>query len=66
MSMDWTALDFYPWVLATLMSLHCIIGMIAAIVARKQGRPFVPWIFLGLLGGSIALTVVLVKPPNIK
>jgi hypothetical protein len=62
--MDWIAGVSYPWVLATLMILHCIIGMTAAIAAQKQGRPFGPWIAWGLLGGSVALIAVLVKPPS--
>lgn len=47
-----------------LMGLHCIIGLTAALLARQQGRPFLPWIFWGLLGGTIALIAAIVRPVN--
>jgi hypothetical protein len=67
MLIDRIAWGFHSWTLfAVLMGLHCVIGMAAAIAAYNQGRPFGPWVFWGLLGGSVALTVVLLTPPKTK
>ena len=46
----------------SLMILHCIIGVIAAIVAQRRGLSFRRWIWIGLLGGTIALIAVLRSP----
>ncbi len=46
-----------------LMILHCMIGTVAAWVAYRQGRPLRAWLGWGLLGGTLALVVVLVTAP---
>lgn len=52
--------------IAALMAiLHCITGFAAALLARKQGRPFGPWLFWGLVGGTVALIAVLATPKRI-
>ncbi len=45
-----------------LMTLHCIIGVMAAIVAQQRGLSFRRWIWIGLLGGTIALIAALRTP----
>ena len=48
-----------------LMVLHCVIGVAAAIVAQQRGLSFRRWIWIGLLGGTIALIAALRKPSNL-
>lgn len=45
-----------------LATMHCIIGLIAAIAAKRRGLNFRRWLGLGLLGGTIALIAVLRQP----
>jgi hypothetical protein len=42
-----------------LFTLHCLIGLGAALVAQQKGLSFRRWIWVGLLGGSIALIAIL-------
>ncbi|HBS71432.1 MAG TPA: hypothetical protein DEP38_26610 [Cyanobacteria bacterium UBA9226] len=44
-----------------LLGLHCLIGITAAIVARKKGLNFQLWLILGLIGGTVALVAALLK-----
>jgi hypothetical protein len=48
----------------TLMSLYCVIGVIAAITAHQRGLSFQRWIWIGLLGGTIALIAALKTSPK--
>jgi hypothetical protein len=45
-----------------LMILHCVIGIAAAVVAMQRGLSFRRWIWIGLLGGTIALIAALRTP----
>jgi uncharacterized membrane protein len=45
-----------------LMLLHCIIGLLAAIVAEQKGRSFLLWLFIGLIGGTFGLISALFLP----
>ncbi len=38
-----------------LMLLHCLIGLMAGIVADTKGYSFLNWLIIGLIGGTIAL-----------
>ena len=42
-----------PWFL--LLSIHCLIGAIAAIVAQQKGYRLEKWLLYGLIGGTISL-----------
>jgi hypothetical protein len=55
-----------PWmpIGLSLMVLHCMIGVIAAISAHQRGLSFQRWIWIGLLGGTIALIAALMLPPK--
>jgi hypothetical protein len=45
-----------------LMVLHCVIGTAAAFVAQQRGLSFRRWIWIGLLGGTLALIAALRSP----
>lgn len=52
-----------------MLNLHCLIGGVAAVIARRQGRSLGLWLILGLIGGTVALIAVLLmkeKKPNSK
>ena len=50
-----------------LLSLHCLIGGIAAIIAQQKGYRLGTWLILGLVGGTVALIVALwMKTKEIK
>lgn len=49
-------------ILSLLFGLHCVIGIIAAIIAQNKGLNFRRWLILGLIGGTVALIAVLVNP----
>lgn len=42
-------------VFSLMMVLHCIIGSVAALVARRKGLNFGLWLVLGWIGGTVAL-----------
>ncbi|MGK7873343.1 MAG: hypothetical protein AB4426_08520 [Xenococcaceae cyanobacterium] len=42
-----------------LFSAHCLIGVIAAVVAQQKGYSLGRWIILGLMGGTVALVFAL-------
>jgi hypothetical protein len=48
-----------------LMILHCVIGVMAAVVAQQRGLSFRRWIWIGLLGGTIALIAALRSPSKL-
>lgn len=45
-----------------LFTLHCLIGIGAAIAARRKGLDGKRWLVLGLIGGTVALVAVWFKP----
>ena len=49
-----------------LFNFHCLIGGIAAVVSNRKGYALVPWLFWGLLGGTLALIVALRLKPRPK
>lgn len=54
-------------ILYLMLNLHCLIGGIAAVIARRQGRNLGVWLIIGLIGGTFALIAVLLmkdKKPN--
>ena len=50
-----------------LAFLHCLIGGIAALVARQKGYNFRRWLLYGLIGGSAGLAIALfwLKPQTL-
>jgi hypothetical protein len=46
------------WYLLPL-TLHCLIGITAAIVAYQKGLNLKRWIFIGIIGGTPALIAAL-------
>lgn len=60
-TMNQLLFDYRVWILA---SLHCAIGVIAALVARRKGYSFQRWLGLGLIGGTPTLFLALWKPPH--
>jgi hypothetical protein len=45
-----------------LLNLHCLIGGVAAAIARAKGRRLGVWLVLGLIGGTAALIAALFLP----
>lgn len=45
-----------------LMTLHCVIGTAAALVAKRRGLNFRLWLGLGWLGGTLALIAAFLVP----
>ena len=41
--------------------LHCLIGLIAAIIAKNKGYKFPRWLIFGLIGGTPILILALSK-----
>ncbi len=42
-----------------LLTFHCLIGVVAAVLARRKGYSLGLWIVLGLIGGTAALIAAL-------
>jgi hypothetical protein len=42
-----------------LLTLHCAIGVAAAIAAQRKGFPYGVWLVWGLIGGTAALVMAL-------
>ncbi len=42
-----------------LLTFHCLIGIVAAVIARRKGRSLSLWLILGLIGGTAALIAAL-------
>ncbi len=53
----------YPQVYI-LFTLHCIVGIIAAIVAQRKGFNRERWLIWGLIGGTAALVAALTTKRN--
>ncbi|MGA7935808.1 MAG: hypothetical protein WCA35_19815 [Kovacikia sp.] len=49
--------------LYVLLSVHCLNGVIAAIVAQAKGRNLSKWLALGLIGGTITLVAAIALSP---
>jgi len=47
-----------------LLGLHCIMGAIASLVARRKGLNFRLWLILRLIGSTAALVAALITKPN--
>ncbi len=45
---------------------HCLIGIIAAIIAKRKGYNFPLWLLFGLIGGTPILILALLKKNLIK
>jgi hypothetical protein len=52
-----------PMALYLALNLHCLIGGIAAVVAARKGRRLVPWLLIGLVGGTVALVAAIALKP---
>ncbi len=44
-----------------MLTLHCIIGLLAAMIADRKGFNLNRWLLWGLIGGTVALVTVLWK-----
>lgn len=53
----------YPTVYV-LFTLHCIVGIVAAIVAQRKGFHRGRWLVWGLIGGTAALVAALATKRN--
>ena len=42
-----------------LLTFHCLIGVVAAVLARRKGYSLGLWIVLGLIGGTATLIAAL-------
>ena len=45
--------------LCVLLLLHCLMGLLAAIVAQRKGLSFKRWLMWGLIGGTASLAIAL-------
>lgn len=45
-----------------LTVLHCAVGTAAGLVAKRKGKNFPLWLFLGLIGGTFALIAAFLVP----
>lgn len=48
-----------------LLTLHCLIGIGAAIVAQRKGFNTQFWLVIGLIGGTAALAVALLATSKV-
>ena len=46
--------------LYSLLFFHCLIGGIAALVAKQKGYNFWLWLTLGFIGGTFAFVIIIV------
>ncbi len=53
--------DYRVWLLA---SLHCFMGVMAALVSWRKGYSFRRWLGWGLLGGTPTLIFALGRSPH--
>lgn len=56
-------LDLQP-ILLTLLSIHCVMGILAAIVAQRKGKSFRQWLIWGLIGGTPTLLIAIFRPDH--
>lgn len=47
-----------------LFFFHCLIGSIAALIAKQKGRRFNRWLILGLIGGTPIFFIALWMKPE--
>jgi hypothetical protein len=45
-----------------LLLAHCLIGLVAALIAQRKGYDLGIWILWGTVGGTVALVDVLRRP----
>jgi hypothetical protein len=56
--------DFDPHTLIIPLTLHCLIGLVAAGVAYRKGRRLGRWVALGLVAGTPAFIAALFLSPQ--
>jgi hypothetical protein len=59
---------FWPAVLGAGI-LHCLVGLIAAVIAHRKGYSLRRWLAWGLLGGTPSLVLALrlpLRPPSVS
>lgn len=47
-----------------LLFLHCLMGGVAALVARQKGYNYSRWLMIGLIGGTPAFAIALWLKPQ--
>ena len=52
-------LQIDPGLALFLLFFHCLIGGIAALIAKQKGRSYGRWLILGLIGGTVVLIAAL-------
>ncbi len=53
------------WGLVLILSfLHCLMGSVAALIARQKGYRYRRWLILGLIGGTPIFAVALWLKPQ--
>jgi uncharacterized membrane protein len=57
--------DSINWGLVLIVSfLHCLIGSIAALIARQKGYDYHRWLLFGLIGGTAVFAIALWLKPQ--
>lgn len=56
-------LELDPGLTLFLLFFHCLIGSIAALVAKQKGRRFNRWLLFGLMGGTPVFLITLWMKP---
>jgi uncharacterized membrane protein len=57
--------DSINWGLVLIVSfLHCLIGSIAALIARQKGYHYRRWLLFGLIGGTAVFAIALWLKPQ--
>ncbi|MEB3280633.1 MAG: hypothetical protein VKK42_17105 [Lyngbya sp.] len=52
-----------PGLTLFLLFFHCLMGGIAALIAKQKGRRFNRWLIIGLIGGTpVFFTALWIKP----
>lgn len=45
-----------------MMGVHCLMGLVAALIAYRKGGDLGRWFLWGMIGGTLALVTALRKP----
>ena len=57
--------DSINWGLVLILSfLHCLIGSVAALIARQKGYHYRRWLLYGLIGGTPVFAIALFLKPQ--
>jgi hypothetical protein len=57
--------DFYGVpTIYLLLSFHCLMGCLAAVVAQSKGYVLERWLVIGLIGGTVALVGAIALKPQ--